>query len=502
MSQLASCAAKKVLISSNKMIRAVCVLIAGFFIHFTLGFGPTFGNLLPYLVSFVRNESSPANLKYTQATYVYSCQLVGWGLSTIIGGLLERRIGPRLSTLIGGFIMSLGILSSYVAIKFNYWILLASFGLMFGVGGGISFICPVACAVKWFPKWKGLATGIISCGFASGGVVMPFVQTLFVNPHNLKPDIMTGGHSQEKYFFQPELLNRVPYLFLIMGGICALFQFIGSLFLVNPPITNTSNNVTNIEVNNDNSNHYGSTDDSSDSTTPIKDDTHVDKTIIITNNGNTINTESSELVSLQRTSSAEDKELTVVQVLRRPIFYAFWFLFFFAAVSRAFIRALYKAFGLDEVDNDDFFMTIVLVSGSLTGLVARVVWGLIADTTSFKFAFVLQAAIMTSLLATLYATSAVYKVMYLFWMVGINCAIGGYFAIFPVAISKVFGQKNVSVIYGMIFTGQAIGSVLAAFLSHILVDLINWYGVFFILTGFNAISYVIVLCLREKTSYK
>ena len=446
-------------------VRPLLVLFAGYLVHFSLGIGPTFGNILPYLVSYVRAESKPSSLRYTDAAYVYSCQLAGWGASTLLGGLLERRLGPRIVTLMGALLMSAGSFASYFALSANYWILIATFGFCFGIGGGLSFICPLACAIKWYPKWKGVATGVISCGFASGGVVVPFVQTFFINPHNKKPDlILDPSKPEEKYFTQREILDRVPYVFLIIGGICALFQLVALLFLNDPP--------TNVH---ESSSKYGATSNNDDSKSAI-------------------NTDPADIKEIN-VDSKNNHKISFTQVLKRPIFYTLLFVFFVAATTRAFIRALYKAFGLEEVADDDLFMTIVLVTGSVASLIARVPWGFLADTTSFKLALVLQAAFMTCLIATLYSTSAMYKVMYLLWMMGINFCIGGYFSIFPVAIAQIFGKDNVGLVYGMVFIGQVLGSILAAFFSHILVDVIHWYGVFFILTGFNIASYLLVLCI-------
>ena len=52
------------------------VLMAGFLIHFTIGISLTFGNLLPYLVSYSRLYSGPSELRYTDAVYVFSALLV------------------------------------------------------------------------------------------------------------------------------------------------------------------------------------------------------------------------------------------------------------------------------------------------------------------------------------------------------------------------------------------------------------------------------------------
>ena len=155
------------------------VLCAGFLVHLSLGSIYTYGNLAPYIVSYVRNMSHPATLQYTDGTFVFACQIAGQGLSMAFGGLLEKRFGPRLVSLLGGWFMSLGVLLSYFAIQKSFWLLLLTYGLMFGLGIGIAYIGPISCAMRWLPKWKGVATGIVVSGFGLSALIFNTVQTGF-----------------------------------------------------------------------------------------------------------------------------------------------------------------------------------------------------------------------------------------------------------------------------------------------------------------------------------
>ena len=148
-----------------------------------------------------------------------------------LGGLLERKIGPRFSTLFGCGIMSLGVLLSYIAIKVSYWLLLLTYGLMFGLGVGIAYVGPLASAVHWMPRWKGVAAGLVLAGFGLGALIFDPIQTVFINPDNLSSD----GNG---YFLDDDLLDRVPEIFLILGAIYAVLQIVGSLMnsLVNQTV--------------------------------------------------------------------------------------------------------------------------------------------------------------------------------------------------------------------------------------------------------------------------
>ena len=150
------------------------------------------------------------------------------------GGWLASKIGPRLSTLIGSWTMSVGVALSYFAIRVSFWLLLLTYGIMFGVGVGIAYIGPLSCAMKWFPKWKGVVNGVVVSGFGLGALVFDAVQTSYINPDNLVTNIANPSDPKERYYTQQDLLDRVPTMFLILGATYATMQFIGCMFLVNP----------------------------------------------------------------------------------------------------------------------------------------------------------------------------------------------------------------------------------------------------------------------------
>ena len=64
------------------------------------------------------------------------------------GGLLERKVGPRITTLIGCAIMTSGVFLSSAAIRISFWLLLLTYGVLFGFGVGIAYVGPIACAMR------------------------------------------------------------------------------------------------------------------------------------------------------------------------------------------------------------------------------------------------------------------------------------------------------------------------------------------------------------------
>ena len=485
------------------------VLVGGFLVHLSLGTIYTYGNLAPYIVSYIRVRSEPSTLRYTDATSVFACQLAGQGLSMIFGGLLEKKFGPRLVTLFGGWFMSIGVLLSYFSIQYSFYLLLLTYGLMFGIGVGIAYIGPISCAMKWLPKWKGLASGVIVAGFGLSAIIFNTVQTGYINFENISID-------EGKYFTNKLLLDRVPYIFLISGGTFAVLQLIGSIFLVNPPPESSQHRDYTPVPNNDND--LTRTTDSEDDITLHKQDNvtaSIQKEYSKKDQSSDLE-ESTKLYDHRNSRSpslaASDLEQSTVawssnliynvtpgQILKKPNFYILWIMFFCAGTSVAFISPLYKSFGLlNDISSDDRFLTIAGSVSSIFNFLGRLLWGMMADVTSYKLAFVLQGALASCLMLTFYATGAVGEVMFFFYVCGIFFCIGGYFSLFPTAIARSFGQRNVSINYGMLFTSQIVGGVVAAFISHILVDVIDWYGMFFVISAFNIVEFILAICYRHK----
>ena len=414
-------------------------------------------------MAYIRNQSQPSDIRSDQAPYVLACQASGQGAMMILGGLLEKKIGPRLSTLIGGWLMSAGVLLTFFTIKVSFWLVLVTYGLMFGFGVGIGYIGPITCAMKWMPKWKGVGAGIVVAGFGLSATLFNYVQTEFINPENFAPDFAPYPDSpKEKYFTQNDLLERVPYTFLLLGGIFVVMQLIGCMFLVDPPLPD----VTYSRLPNDD---------------------------ISSSLSNSVTVSSKEL------DSSPDG-IKPQMVLCKLNFYLLWFMFFLGGISVNFISSLYKQFGLEEFGNDHFLSAVGSVS-SVFNFLGRLLWGLLADTVTYKFALTCQTALMTSLLLTLYLTVFGGRWMFLFWVCGLFFCVGGIFSLFPAATVRSFGPAYLGLNYGLLFTSQITGSIVSAFLSSQLITLIDWWGMFFLLSGLSGLGLIITLCYRH-TSYK
>ncbi|MBS7627209.1 OFA family MFS transporter [Candidatus Bathyarchaeota archaeon] len=142
------------------------IVASAIIIQLCLGAVYAFSILVPPLEAefgWKRIETSPA---FTIALLVFS-------ISMIPAGRLQDRKGPKLVATAGGVILGLGmVLSSFThSLPWLYM----SYGVIGGLGIGLTYVTPITTCVKWFPEKKGLISGLAVFGFGAGSIVFaPF----------------------------------------------------------------------------------------------------------------------------------------------------------------------------------------------------------------------------------------------------------------------------------------------------------------------------------------
>ncbi len=148
---------------------------------------------------------------------------VGWAFSIAIfflgmsaafaGRLVEKNIHK--SSLIACICFSLGMIGTGLFIQFTTGIIaligiFLCYGCIMGVGLGIGYLTPVKTLMLWFPKQKGLATGISIMGFGlAKAIATPIMEVLQKNV-------------------------GISKMFYILGAVYFVMMFIGHLLLKKP----------------------------------------------------------------------------------------------------------------------------------------------------------------------------------------------------------------------------------------------------------------------------
>lgn len=109
------------------------------------------------------------NIGATESGLPYMVFLVFYALTMPFAGSYMDKYGPKVMTIAGGFLISIGwFLSGFTS---SITILTMSYGVIGGIGVGIAYGAPMAVAAKWFPDKEGLAVGLTLGGFG----LSPFI---------------------------------------------------------------------------------------------------------------------------------------------------------------------------------------------------------------------------------------------------------------------------------------------------------------------------------------
>jgi OFA family oxalate/formate antiporter-like MFS transporter len=176
------------------------VVIGAILIQLALGTIYSWGTLTQFI--------SPYVFEIEEVTvYIFGVGLLSFAITMIFAGKLQQKYGPRNIAILGGILMGGGVLLS--ALMTTFIGLLITYGILFGMGIGFAYVCPIASASKWFPDKKGFINGIAVAGFGAGSFVFNYV--------------IKG------------LSFNIPLMFLILGIIYLVLIIGGAMALSNPP---------------------------------------------------------------------------------------------------------------------------------------------------------------------------------------------------------------------------------------------------------------------------
>ena len=531
-------------------VRAVLVIIGGFTVNLTLSDIWTFGNMEPYIVSYIRNRSHPTDLRTTVGAWIFTATVLGQGIAVLLGGWLNSKLGPRVTALIGGWTMSSGVLLSYFTIQTSFWLFTLTYGLIAGVGVGIAYVSPISAAMKWMPNWKGVSNGFMLAGYGVGILLFDVVQTAFCNPNN-GAATSNYGHKDENYFTDPEVLNRIPYTFLVLGGSYAVLQLLGSVLLTDPPEHYLQQNETSTDQ--EGATYFRAVDDDdiicpctwprvtaktfkgkkssffsvlcrvalclkassftsqqSVKTIPPEDDDSdsddqsgpEEMQLLSGAHGESmsLNEDRQQLTSVVPFYAVIRRpyvSLRPIQMLKQVNFYILWIMFMLDGIAISYVVTYYKAFGFITRE-DDHFLAVVGAVSALCDTSGSVVWGLLVDKLSFKAALIFLNATFTVFLLTFYACSVGGQLMFILWVCVLWFCVAGIYTIYPTAIARSFGLKYVSVNYPLLFTSQIAASITTSLIGTFLFDYIFVYGTMLLVSGLLFVSFILSLFYHPR----
>ncbi len=117
-------------------------------------------------------KAAPTDWSNPTITWVFSIAIVCLGLSAATFGAWLDRVGPRKAMFASALCFSGGFAVGAIGVRYHqFWLLLAGYGVLGGIGLGLGYISPVSTLIKWFPDKPGMATGLAIMGFGGGAMI-------------------------------------------------------------------------------------------------------------------------------------------------------------------------------------------------------------------------------------------------------------------------------------------------------------------------------------------
>ena len=90
-------------------------------------------------------------------------------------------------------------------------------------------MAPLICAWEWFPKKKGLITGIMVSSYGFSSFIFSLTSTELVNPDDLRPTIY--DKENDVSYFDKTVANRVPTMLRILSLIWIVLVITGIVLI-------------------------------------------------------------------------------------------------------------------------------------------------------------------------------------------------------------------------------------------------------------------------------
>jgi len=97
----------------------------------------------------------------------------------IVGGKMQARLTTQVIAFLGGATLSVGMLASGFVPVGAPWLIWLTYGVMGGLGVGVSYSAIISTAQMWFPEHRGFANGVSVCAFGLSTVLFaPLIEAL------------------------------------------------------------------------------------------------------------------------------------------------------------------------------------------------------------------------------------------------------------------------------------------------------------------------------------
>ncbi|EGR29136.1 major facilitator superfamily protein, putative [Ichthyophthirius multifiliis] len=393
-------------------LKGYLTLLGGFTMHLACGALYMWGTLNVYITSYFRLVDDPTLSIETGASIfpvMMCCVATGMPLGV---RAVKRFRSARLYCYCAGAAATFCIYISSFVLSFYQFILI--YGIMFGIITGTMYYIPIYMGSLYFPKKKGLVSGIILMGYGLCSLIFGLTFFSLVNPNNMKP-IYDEEHIN-KYFYgeSEEVARNVPK---VLRKLC---QYYILLFMV---AYNQSQSKYQKEI--------------------------------------SASTTTGGLVPAKKKDDHDNHHYPLPCprpkiAVKTQQFYVSLLVGILSLGLGLLVNGNYKTIG-KKATSDDSFLTICGAFASIANGVSRPLWSSLLDKYSFRNIFS-KLLIFEIILAFIYRLAFIHKFIYLVWVFACHTAFGGIMAMFPVLAGQLFGTKVSSLLYGVYWYGFGISN--------------------------------------------
>ena len=368
-------------------------VFGGCLLQFTMGAFYSFGNMMTYMVSYMRYHGYSPSMTYTDFMIVQSTWGMTQGVIMPFSGFIISVIGEKCAMVSGAALFSAGCALTYITIDKELWMVAGTYGFISAFGQNIALIPTLTTGMRGVPNNKGTVMGIVVGGFGGGAMIFNYIQSRIVNPYNVQP---IGGDGEEKYFMDEEVLSRVPDLLWILALIYFVLGLTGALMVVQPSKEWTEKQQE----------HCDSTQRTTfDPVNTSGDDYNELEVLKGINTDQVIQNE--PIGSLEQIdTNTETVTVTWKQAFRTKELYLLWITRLSIVLISQVVAGLYKAFGTTFI-NDDSFLVLVGSISAIFNCFGRVFYGCVMDRFSYRIAMSAESILLTLLVSTFYVSSII-----------------------------------------------------------------------------------------------
>ena len=105
-----------------------------------------------------------------QTSWIFTVAIFVFGLSFVLAGRLQDKLGPFPISIIGAIALGVAFLLASFTTTLTWSIL--TLGVVLGLGNGFGYATPIPVLSKWFPDKRGLAVGLAVAGYGAGSALI------------------------------------------------------------------------------------------------------------------------------------------------------------------------------------------------------------------------------------------------------------------------------------------------------------------------------------------